>query len=187
MITGDKVTIHFMANLRVTRSQLETDLPSGGRVGAESTQLTATLIRRHFEAQHEKTWKVACIALKLKNWERYAEEATPEGRSAKRGTTREEWSLDGFLDRLVKWMVVDDQVSLFILRQYVLTLLQANRAVDSQELRDLLLYCGRELRDEDIPHRDHIGRLIMKAFKRSWSELVAELAVSALTPIILYN
>lgn len=119
-------------------------------------------VRRHFELLHEKKWKMICISFKLKNWERYAEEATPEGKAAKRAV-QQEWSLEGFLDRLVKWMVVEDQ---------------PDRAIDSPELRDLLLFCGRELRDEDIPHRDRIGRLVMMAFKQSWNDLITELASS---------
>ncbi|KAG8821310.1 hypothetical protein FRC17_009861 [Serendipita sp. 399] len=120
-------------------------------------------IRRHFEAQHEKEWKVTCISLKLKHWERYAEEATPKGQAARRAGQREEWSLEGFLDRLIKWMVVDDQ---------------SYRTVDSKEFRDLLLFCGRQLQDKDIPHRDRLGRLVMTAFKDSWENLVAEIASS---------
>ena len=57
------------------------------------------------------------------------------------------------------------------------TLSQSDRTVDCEEFRKLLLYCGRELCDQDIPHRDRVGQLIMLEFKRNWDEMAADLQV----------
>ncbi|CAG7851001.1 SubName: Full=Uncharacterized protein {ECO:0000313/EMBL:CCA75502.1} [Serendipita indica DSM 11827] len=86
---------------------------------------TTSPIRRHFKEEHEKEWKVICIALKLKNWERYAEELTPEGRAARQAMVKAQWSLDGFLERLTRSIVSNDQ---------------PNFLVDNNEFRELLLY-----------------------------------------------
>jgi hypothetical protein len=58
---------------------------------------------------------------------------------------------------------------------------QADSVVDCPEFRTLLLYCGRELRDGDIPHRRSIGRLVVEAFKECYSKLIKELSVSTYT------
>lgn len=45
------------------------------------------------------------------------------------------------------------------------------------EFRDLLLYCGHQLREKDIPQRAAIGRHIVNAFKNCYQDLISELAV----------
>jgi hypothetical protein len=42
----------------------------------------------------------------------------------------------------------------------------------------LLLYCGRELRGGDIPHRHSVGQLVVEAFKDCYSKLITDLSVS---------
>jgi hypothetical protein len=66
-------------------------------------------IRKHLRSHHNKEWKLSCIALKLPNWEAYAVEM--EGSDGVvLPVDKDEWTLDGFLERLIKWIVVDDQV-----------------------------------------------------------------------------
>lgn len=73
---------------------------------------TSTM-RRHFKKHHKKTWRVSCISFKLKNWETYIEEgtkSTADPEHLTRRYTHSDWSLEGFLDRLVRFLVADDQV-----------------------------------------------------------------------------
>jgi len=73
-------------------------------------------------SHHSKEWKVSCISLKLPNWNKYATEigAGSENVSTE-AESKGEWTLEGFLERLIKWIVVDDQVSGFSNLHLVLT------------------------------------------------------------------
>jgi len=75
-------------------------------------------MRRHLRGEHAREWLVSCVSLKLKGWEDKAAELQKlppqEGdsdstRSVLAGI-QPAWSLKGFLELLVKWIVVDDQV-----------------------------------------------------------------------------
>ncbi|CAA7271021.1 unnamed protein product [Cyclocybe aegerita] len=78
----------------------------------------------------------------------------------KRNREREPFTLEGFLDRLAKWVVVDDQ-SLDV--------------VDCPELRDLLLYIGVELSDDDIPHRTKLSEIITTNFKQEYMAMLLDI------------
>jgi hypothetical protein len=56
-------------------------------------------------------------------------------------------------------------------------ILQSERVVDCPEFRNLLLYCGRELKEKDIPHRTRVSGLIIEAFKTSYNALIQEIEV----------
>ncbi|KAI5823081.1 hypothetical protein K523DRAFT_225338, partial [Schizophyllum commune Tattone D] len=43
----------------------------------------------------------------------------------------------------------------------------------------LMLYLCIELKDEDIPHRTELGKLIMKRFQEEYSRLVADIENAA--------
>jgi hypothetical protein len=63
---------------------------------------------------HNKEWKLSCISLKLPNWEKYSTEIEAGTKNVSTEVeSKGEWSLEGFLERLIKWIVVDDQVSDF--------------------------------------------------------------------------
>jgi hypothetical protein len=74
--------------------------------------------RRHLRAKHLRVWLVSCIALKLKDWEEKTlelqgipqSESDSEATKAMLATVQPAWTMKGFMDRLVKWIVVDDQV-----------------------------------------------------------------------------
>ncbi|KAF8691107.1 Encoded by, partial [Rhizoctonia solani] len=59
--------------------------------------------------------------------------------------TQPKFTLDGFIDHLVRWVVVDDQ---------------AFNLLDVPEFRDLMLYVGHgRIKDSDLPHRNKLEAL----------------------------
>ena len=49
--------------------------------------------------------------------------------------------------------------------------------MDSPELRDLLLFVGRDLEDGDIPHRTKISEMIIQSYATEHQKLIEELKV----------
>jgi hypothetical protein len=82
------------------------------------TNGVTTAMRRHLRSEHMREWLVSCVSLKLKGWEEKAAElrklpAQAEDSDLTRSVLtaiQPAWSLKGFLDLLIKWIVVDDQV-----------------------------------------------------------------------------
>ncbi|KDQ52761.1 hypothetical protein JAAARDRAFT_50161 [Jaapia argillacea MUCL 33604] len=116
----------------------------------------ATTIRKHLEKDHGEMWRGVVITEKLKGWEELKAGCRP-GLSEVGCNEREPFSVKGFLDHLVKWIAVDDQ---------------SINVVESEELRDLLLFVGSELKDGDIPHRTKLAQLLIERF-RTETELLA--------------
>jgi hypothetical protein len=54
---------------------------------------------------------------------------------------------------------------------------QSLNVVETQELRDLLLYLNADLKDGDIPHRTKLTRITFESYHREWKKLVEELQV----------
>lgn len=97
------------------------------------------------------------------------------------GEEREAFSLQGFYERLLRWIAADDQVHIFfnnMLPSFVYPLSQSIDVIDSRELRDLLLFIGADLQDRDIPHRTKLSEMIMSRFKLEHSKMVEEISVS---------
>ncbi|KAJ7834015.1 hypothetical protein B0H13DRAFT_2110220 [Mycena leptocephala] len=70
-------------------------------------------IRRHLQSEHGKVWKDMVLLKQLKNWE------TLEASTTQAPDEREEFSLPGLYESLVKWIAVDDQACLsFISRNH---------------------------------------------------------------------
>lgn len=65
-----------------------------------------TTIRAHLQKFHQKEWQDVVVGKQLKAWE---EQASMTGPAPTR-QHREPFTLRGFHDRLVRWIVVDDQV-----------------------------------------------------------------------------
>ncbi|KAF7330238.1 putative AC transposase [Mycena venus] len=91
-------------------------------------------IRHHLKTTHTKVWKELVFLKKLKGYE------TLGAANNQDPGEREEFSIPVFYDKLAKWIAVDDQAY-------------------CTELRDLLLFIGTELEDEDIPHHKKNGRI----------------------------
>jgi hypothetical protein len=82
-------------------------------VYANKAGKTSTICR-HFDAHHKKAWQLSCITFKLKNWEAYMEatsEQTKDSSQLARPYKPSDWSMEGFLNRLVRFIVADDQVA----------------------------------------------------------------------------
>lgn len=77
-------------------------------------------IREHLQKHHTKEWEDTVIEEKLKGWEEIVSNRKSDAREGGEATpvnySDGGFSLEGFIRRLVRWIVVDDQVSL--LRQY---------------------------------------------------------------------
>jgi hypothetical protein len=69
-------------------------------------------------------------------------------------------------------------MSFLQISQSLLIYFQSLDVVDCPELRNLLLFIGAELQDEDIPHRTKMSELISKRFQ---VELIKEIQVHCLT------
>ena len=84
-----------------------------------------------------------------------------EDSESKSGATQQKYSREAFVDAVVEWVVVDDQVQLFYFTTWLYTLTltcQLLNVVDSTELHNIFLMLWQELRECDIPHRLTICR-----------------------------
>lgn len=43
----------------------------------------------------------------------------------------------------------------------------------------MILFCARDLKEEDLPHRTKLSGLIVQAFKESYKALIDEIGVCA--------
>ena len=68
-------------------------------------------MRDHLIDKHWNLYSSIVLANELKGWEKIASGVIsgPEGQKAAIGD-REPFSVEGFYERLIKWVVVDDQV-----------------------------------------------------------------------------
>jgi hypothetical protein len=64
-------------------------------------------IRKHLESEHSPLYRELVLTNKLKGWERFA---SSRSQSQPSGCAKEEFTLEGFYERLVRWIAVDDQV-----------------------------------------------------------------------------
>lgn len=65
-------------------------------------------IRTHLKKAHGKYWREMVLLKQLKGWTKFG---TSNNASESPVVEREPFSLEGFYDRLTKWIAVDDQVS----------------------------------------------------------------------------
>ncbi|KAJ7026472.1 hypothetical protein C8F04DRAFT_1190538 [Mycena alexandri] len=112
-------------------------------------------IRHHLRTEHYKLWSDLVVLKKLKGWESV-------GISAKTAAgEREEFSLPGFHERLVKWIAVDDQ------------------SVDVVDCPELRTYCsssaGIHLEEDNIPHRTKMSQSITTRFRVEYEKMIHEI------------
>jgi hypothetical protein len=133
----------------------------------------ADTIRTHLSMKHGEEWRKIVVMEKLKGWDRI------DCKNSSGRPTSELFTLEGFHERLGRWIAVDDQVSPhFLLSKFsLMDLLKSLNVVETQELRDLLLYLNANLKDNDIPHRTKTTQVIFESYHREWKKLVAELQV----------
>jgi hypothetical protein len=66
----------------------------------------ADTIRTHLARKHSKEWRKIVVIEKLKGWDKIRCDSENGDRP-----TREQFTWEGFLERLRRWIAVDDQVS----------------------------------------------------------------------------
>ncbi|GLB45609.1 hypothetical protein LshimejAT787_2500010 [Lyophyllum shimeji] len=77
-------------------------------VWSNTNPQTAT-IREHLISKHYDKFRVAVLTNKLKGWETFGHAP------GARGKEREPFSLEGFYERFVRWIAVDDQIGMVTL------------------------------------------------------------------------
>ncbi|KAI0058625.1 hypothetical protein BV25DRAFT_1146104 [Artomyces pyxidatus] len=121
-------------------------------------------IRSHLLSKHRELYRKIVVLYQLKGWKDIVQEDAGTLREQRLGhKDREPFSIEGFYERLIRWIVVDDQ---------------SISVIDSPELRDLLLFVGIELVDGEIPHRTKLTQMIFERCHREYASVVAEIRVS---------
>jgi hypothetical protein len=140
----------------------------------------ADTIRTHLSTHHGDTWRKVVVLEKLKGWDK----VNCNFKAGIDPSEHEAFTVEGFLKRLARWVVVDDQVGYrYMSNPDALTPIwfsQSLNVVECQELRDLLLYLNADLSDDDIPHRTKLTQVIFESYNCEWKKLVDELQVSYL-------
>lgn len=65
-------------------------------------------IRSHLKDEHEKVWREVVVLQKLKGWKELGGTTTHSDLEPGRNG---HFSIEGFYERLLRWVAVDDQVS----------------------------------------------------------------------------
>jgi hypothetical protein len=71
-------------------------------------------LRKHLADHHGNTWRKIVVLEQLKGWELYHVDGSVREQPSKSGAgtqEREKFTLEGFLERLLRFLVVDDQAS----------------------------------------------------------------------------
>jgi hypothetical protein len=87
------------------------------------------------------------------------------------------FQLKEWIRRLIKWVVVDDQVwfcdnFLFCFVWLCTSYLQAINVVENKEFREFALYGHKDISDADLPHRTKLVELIVKEYEKEHMKLV---------------
>lgn len=123
-------------------------------------------LRNHLDKSHRAEYDRLCAQ---NGWKNYLAEAdiqkAAKAKEVIQVAKRESFTMDGLLNRLVRFIVADDQVSNYVsLRNFLLTFNhQSIRVVECIEFRELLLFACQEISDSDLPKRDKIHNMIVDA------------------------
>ena len=91
---------------------------------------------------------------------------------------RKPFSPETFLQVLISFVVVDDQVRCAVFSILLLLILfQSINVMECPEFRNLLLLLRPDLADKDIPHRTKLRESIIKAWKTWFESLKKDLSV----------
>jgi len=88
------------------------------------------------------------------------------------------FSLQVFLEYLVRFIVADDQVHLIALFLHTLTSRQSIRVVECPKFWQVCMVLRETLSDHNIPHRDQVREAIISHWRRSFEDVRHELSVS---------
>lgn len=117
------------------------------------------------------------------DWDYYKRSTEVNNPSSHAGNVRDRaiphFSSPAFIERLVCFIVADDQVSpnnlvFFLTLMYV----QSIRVVECPEFRQLCMVLRETLVEADIPGRYRMREAIISRWKQSFKELKVELSVS---------
>jgi hypothetical protein len=134
--------------------------------------------RNHIAKEHTVIYDKTIIE---KNWH-YPLSTEVPGAKTTIGELRKHalprFTIEVFIEYLVRFIVADDQVSnYFLLLTHVLILSQSIRVVDCPEFRDLCMLLRESLQDSDIPHRDRVRQGIIDDWHKWFKGLQQELKV----------
>ncbi|GLB45625.1 hypothetical protein LshimejAT787_2500170 [Lyophyllum shimeji] len=121
-------------------------------VWSNTNPQTAT-IREHLISKHYDKFRVAVLTNKLKGWETFGHAQGHEERNANHSLWRASTNASHSLKSI--------------------------NVIDSPELRDLLLYVGTQLDEDDLPHRTKLTQLIYERFQLELKKLIEELKNAA--------
>jgi hypothetical protein len=131
-------------------------------------------IEKHFVAKHANDWGKACEKAGLSSKPRVAKRDYGH-------VQNEEFTLDGMMHYILRWIAADDQVSLcHQLSSHAILIImhhQPLHVVDSPEFREFLLYCARQLGDDDIPHHTKTTKAMVALFYELMNDWANEMRV----------
>lgn len=90
------------------------------------------------------------------------------------------FSLEDYIDKIITWIIADDQVCLLPNINVSIDsdgLIQALRVVDSDTFRQMITYPNPTIMDNDIPHCSAIQMRILKRYDQDREALRAVLRV----------
>ena len=91
------------------------------------------------------------------------------------------YSREAFVDVLIEWIMVNDQVCMIILliTPSLLTLCPYSiNVIENKQLRDIFLMLCKELKDEDIPHCTALCNRILEVWDKHLLNLGTQMGVS---------
>ena len=148
-------------------------------------------MQKHLANEHIEWWVSICnqegikITASTVQWqvEAYCTACgqPSEDLESKSGATQQKYSREAFVDAVVEWVVVDEQVQLFYFTTWLYTLTltcQLLNVVDSTELHNIFLMLWQELRECDIPHCLTIHRHAKELLQGHFQQLEDDMKVS---------
>ncbi|KAK7025814.1 hypothetical protein R3P38DRAFT_2529700 [Favolaschia claudopus] len=114
-------------------------------------------IRPHLEDEHADIYKPAISRLNLKHGSAYS--AAPEP-----------YSKDAWVDRLIRWIVADDQ---------------SLNVVDCEEFREFVLFGRTPEHDEDLPHRTALTNKIIAQYHDVYEKIIEDIKVNSFSRLHL--
>ena len=70
----------------------------------------ASTIREHMQKHHFDEWRTTVLQQRLKDWEKISQSNTTADSSSDTHQPHEPFTMEGFLQRLTWWIIVNDQV-----------------------------------------------------------------------------
>jgi len=138
---------------------------------AKQTSPTSTL-RKHFQNEHTQVWESESRHFGVPQKSRIGQVI---------GSSVEQFTHEGLMVRLQKFIVGDDQVCLQLFSvsfHFTHQIMQSINVIDNPHFRELLLYLGQGcITDGEIPGRTHLTQSIMQAWREEREQFHQEMKV----------